>query len=284
MAALNWPTWRGSAAAARRTHNSKAVGSIPTPATTIERKINHPSISSVPMFNPFKKKPKAEIPKPGTPFENKGNHMILPAFVFGGIQYYKFANEWNLPFERMTAVLNIQHELTLGLDVNLLDACVATAKAALDQGKLSQAFKALDILDQARQWPVDADAVYRLAAVAFFDENENPYGYDAVYAADKVKRWRTADIDGEQLRAFFLSLSPNEYMGYFEAMSNDLSTYLAAQRKQKKSWIGSLLNLWPSASPNNKWRAYMLQELETLRELTHSAPGATTTTSSIETH
>ena len=236
------------------------------------------------MLNPFKKKPNTEIPQPGTPFENKGNHMILPAFVFDGVQYYKFANEWNLPFERMTAVLNIQHELTLGLDVNLLDACVASAKAALEQGKMSQAFKALDIIEQARQWPVDADAVYRLAAVAFFDANENPYGYDAVYATDKITRWRTADVSGEQLHAFFLSLSPNEYMGCFEAMSNDLNTYLAAQRKQKKTWYASLLNLWPSASPSNKWKAYMLQDLETLRTLTRLAHGDTTTTSSTETH
>lgn len=194
-------------------------------------------------------------------------HQVVHAFDFLGLPYYRFGNEFNLPWERMQVALGLLEEYNLQLDANYLRGTVEALKLHMESGKLSEAWKWLNALEERLSWPVDTDLVYKLAAVVFFDETESPYGYDAAYANEKVTRWRTADKEAEQLRRFFSLLGLEHYLGPLTDAGIDLKVYTEAQRKVKLNQLSRLCTQLYAQAKTADWYSSLQQEGTVLRTL-----------------
>jgi hypothetical protein len=234
------------------------------------------------MIRIFKKRnPKPKTPKKGKhPFAQHldPGHTVELGFTHDGTDYYRFSNEYNLPFERMNAALLVLQEFELKADLAYVKEAVKAAKTALEgdgkRVKLSEAFRVLDSLEERLAWPFDCDLVYHLAAITFFDTTENPYAYDRGYALAKVNRWRTQDKHAELLRTFFLTLGLEHYLGPFEGRGIDLAAYMAGQRSRKYQHLTTIANLLPSTSAGQRTSdtaPSIMQQASALRELLASA-------------
>jgi hypothetical protein len=194
-------------------------------------------------------------------------HQVVQAFEWQGKTYYKFANEYNLPWERMQVAVGLIEEDRLRVDAGYVQATLAAVKEQLDKRKTGEAYKWLNALEERLSWPFDVDLVYRLAAVVFFDESENPYGYDAAYAYSKIQAWRLADREAEQLRRFFSLLGLEHYLGPLTDAGIDLKPYSEAQRKIKLSQLSQLCTLLYAQQKTAAWYSSIRQEATALRAL-----------------
>jgi len=67
----------------------------------------------------------------------------------------------------------------------------------------------------------EPDLAYKFAAVVFFDENENPYSYDQLYAQKKIERWK----QDYTIEAFFLQVPLVRLMPYLKEFEGNFQTY-----------------------------------------------------------
>jgi hypothetical protein len=194
-------------------------------------------------------------------------HEVVHAFDFKGEAYWKFSNEYNLPFERMQAAMGILEELEMGVDKHFLQAVTQSVKEQLEKGKLSEAWKWLHELDERLSWPIDADHVYRLAAVTFMQAHENPYAYDPMLARKKIDSWRTQDKDAELLRSFFLKLGLMHYLGPLTDADIALPDYTAAQRQVKLKQLSALCTQLYAQAKTTDWYNSIKLEASALKTL-----------------
>lgn len=153
-----------------------------------------------------KKEPKEVFPEV--------KHRITEAFKSGGVQYYKFDDLFNLPYQRGMAALDVYTEATMKCDYAFLKL-VTDANNTLFSGKkigfdeIAKLKKNNDILRERLDYVVAPDMLYKVASVVFFDATENPYKYDAKYCAEKVERWkREMSVDDFFLQQPIRSLFP----------------------------------------------------------------------------
>jgi hypothetical protein len=218
-------------------------------------------------FNWQKANAKATQPRPTFLAQLDPGHTVVPAFMQDGEQYWQFSNVLNLPFERMQAAVGILEELELGVDRDYLQGTASAVKQHLEQGKLGDAWKWLHELEERLSWPVDVDQVYRLAAVVFFTDAENPYAYDPAVARRKIDRWRTRDAAAEHLRRFFLSLGLETYLGPLTAADVDLPAYSQAQRQVKLRQLSALCTQLYAQAKTADWYTSLRQEASALKAL-----------------
>lgn len=275
------PIWRGGKVVIRCAHNAQTAGSIPAPATV--------HVNSPPMYKLFKtRKKKAQKParNPFVKLMEPGQAPPEPAFEWQGVQYYKFPNEFNLPFERVQALIMVQEECSLRVGreelAEWMQACMHMLKA--EKGKLDtrELYRLHEAMFMRMDFAIDADLVYKWAAVVFITENENPYAYDANAAQRKMDIWRTQDKDAELLRSFFLDLKLSDYLGFLSQSNIDLATYMMATRKLKLASYQTILQQASAKGRITDTAPSTYQEATTLRKLVPSEnlDGTTTTSTS----
>lgn len=133
--------------------------------------------------------------------ENK--YKVEPAFELGGIKYYQFANQEEVPTGRQFAALAIYNEMDMRVDKAYLELhCKAVDKLLSDPKKIHIGYLAQvhANLKDRMELMVTPDFIYKLASVVFFDETESPYSYDYDYNKKKIDIWKQ---DGKTLDFFF---------------------------------------------------------------------------------
>lgn len=123
-------------------------------------------------------------------------HVIEPAFVSNGVQYYRIKDYFNTFSSRGLTALQVYEEWNMRLQkehlkmfIDRFDEIVNDPK----QIKVSELWKIVAMLKERLDFVVPTtDLIYKFASVAFFDKNESPYSYDPEYAKEKIKRWKEA--------------------------------------------------------------------------------------------
>jgi hypothetical protein len=132
----------------------------------------------------------------GKPFrkyllENK--YTVEPAFELGGIRYFQFANQEEVPTGRQFAALAVYNEMEMRCTREYLELnCRAVDKVLSDPKKISIGILAqlnANLKDRLGLMVIP-DFIYKLASVVFFDESESPYKYDYAYNEEKIKKWK----------------------------------------------------------------------------------------------
>lgn len=180
---------------------------------------------------------------------------IVEAFILDGVQYYQFDDVFGIPVERAFAALDIYGEVQSKCTRDYLLSHSAALKETLNNKRIDilKVSQLITQLDERLEMIFDADLVYKLASVVYFDTTENPYKYDYKYGIEKMRKFQKSDIE-----AFFLNSPIREFLPFKDISKNDLETYIQVGRAitiQQLQAITAMLS-------NSESNPALLKELE----------------------
>jgi hypothetical protein len=153
----------------------------------------------------------------------EARHVIVPAFVVGGRQYYRFDDHLNVPYNRALSCLVYYRELEMNISHEFLVQHLDAIDKILKKNPID-IFKVKSLNDQLRQraeLPKDPELLYKLASVIFFDKDEKPEQYEWEYAKKKIAFWK----EQTSLSDFFLQKPIKELIPYLQFAEENLDTF-----------------------------------------------------------
>jgi hypothetical protein len=84
-------------------------------------------------------------------------------------------------------------------------------------------------LSERLNYLVSKDIIYKIASIAFIDENENPLSYDTKYNESKIQNWKDNGAD-----AFFLSQPMRRLIPFLKEYGETSVTYLMVVEEIEK--------------------------------------------------
>jgi len=127
-------------------------------------------------------------------------HVIIPAFISNGVQYYQLKDYFNTFSLRGLTALDVYEEWNMRITTDVLDQFIEKMEKIINDPKtikISEIVRLINLLKERRTFIIpNSEIIYKFASVAYFDKNESPYSYDPEYAKEKIKRWKeAADIN-----------------------------------------------------------------------------------------
>jgi len=123
-------------------------------------------------------------------------HVIVPAFISNGEQYYMLKDYFNTFSLRGLMALQVYEEWNMRIQREHLVEFIAKMEDILNNNKqinLIEIVRMLNILKERVEFIMPpTEIIYKFASVAFFDKNESPYSYDPEYCKEKIKKWKEA--------------------------------------------------------------------------------------------
>jgi hypothetical protein len=153
------------------------------------------------------------------------------AFECGGVKYFEFVDKNNLPYQRGLDALTFFQELQNGVTKEYLLDHVKIMSGLLSQTKIDIGKVAVhnNRLSERLNYLVSKDIIYKIASIAFIDENENPLSYDTKYNETKIQNWKDNGAD-----AFFLSQPMRRLIPFLKEYGETSVTYLMVVEEIEK--------------------------------------------------
>jgi hypothetical protein len=153
------------------------------------------------------------------------------AFECGGVKYFEFVDKNNLPYQRGLDALTFFQELQNGVTKDYLLDHVKIMSGLLSQTKIDIGKVAVhnNRLSERLNYLVSKDIIYKIASIAFIDENENPLSYDTKYNESKIQNWKDNGAD-----AFFLSQPMRRLIPFLKEYGETSVTYLMVVEEIEK--------------------------------------------------
>jgi len=153
------------------------------------------------------------------------------AFECGGVKYFEFVDKNNLPYQRGLDALTFFQELQNGVTKEYLLDHVKIMSGILSQTKIDIGKVAVhnNRLSERLNYLVSKDIIYKIASIAFIDENENPLSYDTKYNESKIQNWKDNGAD-----AFFLSQPMRRLIPFLKEYGETSVTYLMVVEEIEK--------------------------------------------------
>jgi hypothetical protein len=180
-----------------------------------------------------------QLEKPLKVWPNENGVVIQHGFTSGGEHYYYIKDSTDLPSQRAMMALEMLDRWENRCSPEYLKAFVLSLKEyTTKQLDLSEVYKLINELDERINFAIPSqDIVWMLMSVMFFDENENPFKFDATYGDEKIKRW----IENKDIPPFFLIQPLKELLTLPQLSQEGLSYYLKAMNLLSKKHIEHLL-------------------------------------------
>jgi hypothetical protein len=159
-------------------------------------------------------------------------HIIEFAFEVSGVKYYQFSDVFQIPYERGLMALAVYEEVRMRCTREYLKKHVEACRSLLHDMKID-IYKLNLINEQLNDrlnLAFDAEHLYKLASVVFFDEKENPALYEADYCAKKIDFWKKH----KDLTVFFLQKPLLELIPFLKDVDIDLQAYSEIVEKTNK--------------------------------------------------
>lgn len=168
---------------------------------------------------------------------------IKEAFISGGITYYQFEDIFSLPCQRAFEARTFYEEMNSGISAEYLKQHIEAMDVILNDAggiNITKIVMLLARLKERQEFVIDADIVFKLASVVFFDKNESPYQYDMKYNHTKIKSWKENNSD---IASFFLSTPINNLIPFTNTSEKDLNDYLKMVEMIKKRQKNEVLSI-----------------------------------------
>ena len=191
--------------------------------------------------------------------------QIEYAFTSGGIHYFRFAADVNIPFQRAVAARDILTEELWQINPAVLQSwnealiqLVISQKTPADK-KLYEIGIMANRLKEQLSMSFSLTRTFKLASVLYFDEGENPLDYQYPYNEAKMKHWMTHnDVPG-----FFLKLPETEYIPSLRELNKNSPTYLEAETRRMMNTINHITSHLSTGNLSADLAKSMLSEMET---------------------
>ena len=124
--------------------------------------------------------------------------MIKPVegLIINGEQYYEFVNASDMPEARFIHYLDLNKELTAGFDRETGSEYLEQMKIANNSQDSSKIGALIFMLQDQMLNCTPLDVLYKLAALVYFDKNEDISCFDADYNHQKIKLFRQLPNQG----------------------------------------------------------------------------------------
>ena len=249
------------------------------------------------MLNIFRRKPSVPAPvqpvAEEAPLQAEGGRIpyrgVAPkdrwdqieyAFTSGGVNYFKFVAEVNVPFQRAVAARDIFTEELWQINPDYLRGWnnglinLLMDKKKKDEKKLYEIGILASRLKEQMEMSVSLLRQLKLATVVYFDEQENPLDYQYPYNKSKLEHWmKHNDVEG-----FFLTLPEYAYLPSLTEYSTNFPTYLQAETLQSLNNLRHIIGLQLSDSTDSDLMSSLEFQAEILNELNSWSKGQYTST------
>ena len=238
------------------------------------------------MFNLFRRK--SSVPAPAqqvaeeAPVQAEGSRIhyrgVAPkdrwdqieyAFTSGGVKYFKFVTEVNVPFQRAVAARDIFTEELWQINPDFLRGWnnglinLLMDKKKKDDKKLYEVGVMASRLKEQMEMSVSLLRQLKLATVVYFDEQENPLDYQYPYNKQKLDHWmKHNDVEG-----FFLNLPEYAYLPSLTEYSQNFPTYLQAETLQSLNNLKHIIGLQLQDSTDSDLMSSLESQMEMLSNL-----------------
>lgn len=154
-------------------------------------------------------------------------HVIEPAFIAGGIQYYRLKDYFNTFSLRGLTALQVYEEWNMRMTREQLTEFIGKCENILSNPKQINLGDLARLISNMKErvelvMPT-SEIVYKFASVAFFDKNESPYSYDPEYGKAKIARWKEAG----DVSDFFIVMRLRDMIPLPELSEEDLKICLS---------------------------------------------------------
>ena len=201
--------------------------------------------------------------------------QIEYAFTSGGVNYFKFSAEVNVPFQRAVAARDIFTEELWQINPDYLRGWnnglinLLMDKKKKDDKKLYEIGVLASRLKEQMEMSVSFLRQLKLATVLYFDEHENPLDYQYPYNKQKLDHWmKHNDVQG-----FFLNLPEYAYLPSLTEYSQNFPTYLQAETLQSLNNLKHIIGLQLSDSTDSDLMSSLESQLEMLKDLNSWSKG-----------
>lgn len=202
------------------------------------------------------------------------------AFTSGGINYFRFTSEVNVPFQRAIAARDIFTEELWQINPDYLRGWnnglinLLMDKKKKDEKKLYEIGILASRLKEQMDLSMSMTRQLKLATVVYFDEHENPLDYQYPYNKAKLEHWMSNnDVEG-----FFLKLPEYAYLPSLTEYSTNFPTYLQAETIQSLNNLKHIIGLQSSDSTDSDLMSSLELQVEMLKELNSWSKGQYTNT------
>ena len=197
------------------------------------------------------------------------------AFTSGGINYFKFTAEVNVPFQRAVAARDIFTEELWQINPDYLRGWnnglinLLMDKKKKDDKKLYEIGVMASRLKEQMEMSVSLLRQLKLATVVYFDEQENPLDYQYPYNKQKLEHWmKHNDVEG-----FFLNLPEYAYLPSLTEYSTNFPTYLQAETLQSLNNLKHIIGLQLPDSTDSVLMSNLESQVEILSSLNSWSKG-----------
>jgi len=192
--------------------------------------------------------------------------QIEYAFTSGGVNYFQFVADLNIPMERANAALDIYRELEYGINPTILTAHTIAIEKLLMDSKVKPEKKIMEMailnnrIKERLGLAVSIQLNIKLATVKYFDETENPLGYQFPYNQEKIKHW----MKHNDIATFFLMLPQNQFLPSGPEFEKSLKTFMEGESLMMLKELKHLTTLIPSDNLSEDMRKslYLLTEIQ----------------------
>lgn len=153
-------------------------------------------------------------------------HTIEPAFIAGGVQYYKVKDMFNTHTLRGTSAVEIYDKWNMRMDRSTLQKYIDEMKSQFTTSKSIDLNRVITLLnsmqDRMNYVLPPREYLWDLFCVTYFDRSESPYAYDPEYQiAKKARLKQSGKIDD-----FFLFTRLSELLPLPKLSQQDLEAAL----------------------------------------------------------
>jgi hypothetical protein len=249
------------------------------------------------MFNFLRRKPSVPPPAEPTPKEatlqeQSGRihyrgvapkerwDQIEYAFTSGGVNYFKFTTEVNVPFQRAIAARDIFTEELWQINPDYLRGWnnglinIILDKKKKDEKKLYEIGILASRLKEQMELSMSMVRQLKLATVIYFDEEENPLDYQYPYNKAKMEHWmKHNDVQG-----FFLKLPEFALLPSLTEFSQNFPTYLQGEVTENLNNLKHIITLQSLDSTDSDLMSSFQSQVEILEKLSIWSKGQSMST------
>jgi hypothetical protein len=183
-------------------------------------------------------------------WELKTGHVVTPAFISGGIQYYRLNDSMNTFTERACTALKVYEEWNMRCTKEHLQLFISAMENIINNPaeiKLTELVNLINMLKERVNFILPTpDIIWKMASVAYFDDNESPYYYDDKYSKEKINKWKK----DKDMSVFFCLKELKELIPYPQLSQVDLEICLAVLEKISDNQLTDIIGKVSPADQN----------------------------------
>lgn len=162
------------------------------------------------------------------------------SFIFRdseGKDYYKYANDFEIPILRKGELERVLLEIESGLSASELGRILKAMKDALSETKgdrfvpnIAKIGFLIEEMENRKEMLVHPELLFEVAAILYIREDEDPAIVDRQILSEKIVQLKKDSVDG--LYDFFYSRGLSTYIPYLEKSEEEFTEYYELSRKK----------------------------------------------------